>query len=250
MHTVSGRTQSEPKGFILPCTCEEVIINSCLYGDPDVDYPPILGPGEPPFMYYNFWYDLLHSYTIIWKSLMQVTIDFYDCVAPDDHPPDGHIPEHREWSKIMPDTNLPQYYSSKLLAHTFQNLITHLTLLYKHNPRYKGLVNVQNLLARAIRLFRAWKHSFLTSHVHIFFGCFRCLGNHELIVNPFICPQTKRKISLDEFLLRFSWDTIGLYHMVSNAMPIHFLVTYNISYLLHRLATSTPPKQGMVWRNY
>jgi hypothetical protein len=54
-----------------------------------------------------------------------------------------------------------------------------------------------------------WKRAFLRNHVHIFLAFFRVFANGDMTI------LLNRTMSLKSFTKKFSWETIGLWYMVS-----------------------------------
>jgi hypothetical protein len=222
MHEVAGVSVDAPKGTISPCRTSEAVLQEHIVFMSEDGFPTSVEEQTSPIPHYNFWYDLLYMYELIWMKTFELLKTYFELVSLADRVEDDLVPDLRRWGDegVANDgypqfhqPGLPTYYSAPFLVTLLQNMICHLDELLR-TPTYADNDPLADLHSEALMTLMQWKRHFLSSQVHIFFACFRCLTGHALLVHPFLCPTTQRPITIDEFLVRFSWDTVGVYYMV------------------------------------
>jgi hypothetical protein len=225
MHKIRGCSTDAPKGIVSPCQLPETCIQSFDVAN-QVDGAPKYWQRPGPFDHFNFWYELLHVYEISWLRTLELLQNLYDFVPPAEQPDKNTLEQLQDWGTLVGDTGLPNYYTANILNFTLVNSVSFISDLLQNTPKYDKNKTLMNLRSTARQILGRWKRSFLESHVHIFFGCFRCLTNHDLLIHPFKCPfsQPVRHITLQEYLVHFNWDTVGLYYMVAYSFHLFHIL--------------------------
>ena len=199
------------------------------------------------FTHHNIWHSLIYSYEQAWNTTQKLYLDcctrypiaFRDC---------QWALSVRRWAQPKPNAvGVRQWMSAIELVQHLESLVMILTDICEENSTAEKDVQSQRLLDAANDAIVQWKQDFCSSHVHIFFAALRCLGNHDLLVNPFFSYTTKQRSTMEEFVHRFSWDTIGLYYMVRLRPHIFMLLTVPLHFT-SRLVIFTHPTNATACR--
>jgi hypothetical protein len=188
-----------------------------------------------PFPTFNIWFQLIHGYERAWyetQLLYEELHNFFEGIDSVDnldwHDIVGSWGTNVRGSSSVKKLLSPQELVDALqfLVNTFEDLIDETDTMPPADVKF-----MLDKREKANATLNYWKCTFTRSHVHVFFGFLRCLGQFELLVNPFKFYATGAKYTMEDFLLRFSWETVGLYYMVCNfSSKFYILNTITISY--------------------
>jgi hypothetical protein len=222
MADVVAPNSEKPVGYIKPLDTRATRMMSefRFVTNPDRVYRTSEVVDRVPFPTFNIWYQLIHGYERAWYETQLLYEDLHNFFEGIDSV------DHLDWHDIVGSwgTNVRGSSSVKKLLSP-QELVDALQFLVN---TFEDLIDITDTMPPADVKFmfdkrekanaslNYWKCTFTRSHVHVFFGFLRCLGQFELLVNPFKSYATGAKYTMEDFLHRFSWETVGLYYMVCN----------------------------------